>query len=75
MMKKSITYFDETGSINTEETLKQAYERAIELGITDVSFRVSHDFEELIVWILQECVFSGHRPSDNLLRWQVSSSH
>ena len=35
-MKKSILYFDKQGPANTDETLKAAYERAIELGIKDI---------------------------------------
>ncbi|MEM3384210.1 MAG: pyruvate kinase alpha/beta domain-containing protein [Nitrososphaeria archaeon] len=35
-MKKSIIYFDKPGPENTEETIKAAYERAIELGIKDI---------------------------------------
>ena len=41
-MKKNILYFEETGSINTEETLKLAYERAVELDITDVVVATNH---------------------------------
>ncbi len=35
-MKKSILYFEKKGSINTEETIRLAYERAIELNIRDI---------------------------------------
>jgi len=42
MMKKSITYFEKTGPANTEETIRLAYERAVELGITDVVVASTH---------------------------------
>jgi len=41
-MKKSITYFEKTGPENTEETLKMALERALELGIRDIVVASSH---------------------------------
>jgi len=41
-MKKSVTYFEETGPRNTEETIKLARERAAELGIRDIVVASSH---------------------------------
>lgn len=41
-MKKSIAYFEEAGSMNTEETVKLARERAAELGIRDIVVASSH---------------------------------
>lgn len=35
-MKKSILYFEKPGPANTDETLRAAYERAVELGIKDI---------------------------------------
>lgn len=42
MVVKSVTYFDETGPKNTDETLRLARERASELGIRDVVVATSH---------------------------------
>ena len=42
MMKKNITYFEKTGSGNTEETINLAYERALELGISNIVVATSH---------------------------------
>lgn len=42
VMKKNITYFEKTGSSNTEETIKLAYERALELGISNIVVATSH---------------------------------
>jgi len=39
---KAITYFEESGSKNTDETLRLARERASELGIRDVVVATSH---------------------------------
>jgi len=41
-MKKSITYFERFGAMNTEETIKLAYERALELNITDIVVASTH---------------------------------
>ena len=41
-MKKSILYFEKKGSINTEETIRLAYERAIELNIRDIVVSSTH---------------------------------
>ena len=41
-MRKSITYFERPGPENTEETIKLAYERAAELGITDIVVASTH---------------------------------
>jgi hypothetical protein len=41
-MKKSITYFEESVPSNTEETIKLAYERALELGIKDIVVASTH---------------------------------
>jgi len=41
-MKKSITYFEKTGPENTQETIRLAYERALELGIKDVVVASTH---------------------------------
>jgi hypothetical protein len=41
-MKKSITYFENTGPSNTDETLKLARERALELGIRDIVVASTH---------------------------------
>ena len=41
-MKKSILYFEEAGSMNTEETVKLARDRAAELGIRDIVVASSH---------------------------------
>ncbi|MEM2110561.1 MAG: pyruvate kinase alpha/beta domain-containing protein [Candidatus Bathyarchaeia archaeon] len=41
-MKKSITYFENTGPGNTEETIKLARERALELGIRDIVVASTH---------------------------------
>lgn len=35
-MRKTITYFEKAGPENTEETIRLAYERALELGVKDV---------------------------------------
>jgi len=42
MMMKNITYFEKTGLDNTEETIKLAYERAVELGIRDIVVASTH---------------------------------
>ena len=42
MAKKSIVYYEKKGSSNTEETLRLAYERAKELGITDIIIATTH---------------------------------
>ncbi|MFQ6095240.1 MAG: pyruvate kinase alpha/beta domain-containing protein, partial [Candidatus Bathyarchaeia archaeon] len=42
MMKKGITYFEKPGLENTEETLKLAYERALELNIKDIVVASTH---------------------------------
>ena len=41
-MRKSITYFEKAGSENTVELIRLAYERALELGITDVVVASTH---------------------------------
>ena len=41
-MKKSILYFEQIGVINTEETIRLAYMRAVELGVTDVVVASTH---------------------------------
>lgn len=41
-MKKSITYFEKPGPENTDETIRLAYERAVELGITDIVVASTH---------------------------------
>jgi len=41
-MKKSITYFEKSGSDNTDETIKLAYERALELNIRDIVVASTH---------------------------------
>ena len=41
-MKKSITYFEKAGSDNTDETIKLAYERALELNIKDIVIASTH---------------------------------
>jgi len=41
-MKKSITYFEKSGSDNTDETIKLAYERAVELNIRDIVVASTH---------------------------------
>ena len=42
MMKKSVTYFEKPGSENTEETIRLAHERALELRITDIVVASTH---------------------------------
>jgi hypothetical protein len=42
IMKKSITYFEKRGFINTRETLRLAYERAVELNINDIILSSPH---------------------------------
>jgi len=41
-MKKTITYFEKSGSDNTDETIKLAYERALELNIKDIVVASTH---------------------------------
>jgi hypothetical protein len=41
-MKKSITYFQKPGATNTGETLRLAYERAMDVGITDIIIGTIH---------------------------------
>ena len=41
-MRKSITYFEKAGPANTDETVRLAYERALELGVTDVVVASTH---------------------------------
>jgi len=41
-VKKNITYFEQTGSGNTDETIKLAYERALELNIKDIVVASTH---------------------------------
>ncbi len=41
-MKKGITYFEKSAPSNTEETIKLAYERAVELGIKDIVVASTH---------------------------------
>jgi len=41
-MKKSITYFEKAGLDNTDETVKLAYERALELNIKDIVVASTH---------------------------------
>lgn len=41
-MKKSITYFEKKGSNNTHETLRLAYERAMELNICNIVISSTH---------------------------------
>lgn len=41
-MKKNITYFEKKGPINTSETLRLAYERAVELNIKDIVLSSTH---------------------------------
>ncbi|MBS7614909.1 hypothetical protein KEJ18_04175 [Candidatus Bathyarchaeota archaeon] len=42
MTVKSITYFEKSGSKNTDETLNLAYKRASELGIRDIVVASTH---------------------------------
>ncbi len=42
MTVKTVTYFEKAGSKNTDETLRLAHERALELGIRDVVVASSH---------------------------------
>lgn len=42
MMKKSITYFNKPGPTNTDETLKLAYEKALELSISNIVIASTH---------------------------------
>jgi hypothetical protein len=42
MMRKNITYFEESNPDNTEETIKLTYERAVELGIRDIVVASTH---------------------------------
>ena len=42
MTVRTIAYFEEAGSKNTDETLRLAHERAVELGIRDVVVASSH---------------------------------
>jgi len=42
MMRKSITYFEKPGPDNTDETIKLAYERALQLGISDIVVASTH---------------------------------
>jgi len=41
-VKKSITYFEKPGQGNTEELIKLAYERAVELNVRDVVVASTH---------------------------------
>jgi hypothetical protein len=41
-MRKAITYFEKTGPENTGETIRLAYERALELGIRDIVVASTH---------------------------------
>jgi len=41
-MRKSITYFEKTGPDNTDETVKLAYDRALELNIKDIVVASTH---------------------------------
>ena len=41
-LKKSIIYFEKSGSDNTDETIKLAYERALELNIRDIVVASTH---------------------------------
>lgn len=41
-MKKSITYYENKGQINTSETLRLAYDRAVELNIRDIIISSTH---------------------------------
>ncbi|MEM2239798.1 MAG: pyruvate kinase alpha/beta domain-containing protein [Candidatus Bathyarchaeia archaeon] len=41
-MRKTITYFERAGPGNTEETIRLAYERALELGIRDIVVASTH---------------------------------
>jgi hypothetical protein len=42
LVKKTVIYYSEKGSANTEETLKLAHDRAKELGITDIVVATTH---------------------------------
>lgn len=42
MVKKSVVYYEKKESINTEETLKLAYDRAKELGVSDIIIATTH---------------------------------
>jgi len=42
MMVKTIAYFERSGARNTDETLRLAHERALELGIRDIVVASSH---------------------------------
>src|SRR5512136_2849888 len=48
-MKKSVVYFEKSGLGNTEETVKLAYQRALELGIKDIVVASSHGGTALAV--------------------------
>jgi len=48
-MRKSITYFEKTGPDNTDETVKLAYERALELNIKDIVVASTHGHTALRV--------------------------
>jgi hypothetical protein len=76
-MKKNITYFEKPGSENTEETIKLAYERAIELGIKDVvvassygstALRVAEYFDPSKFNIVAVTICEGHRDKG----WTIS---
>jgi hypothetical protein len=41
-VKKNTVYFEKRGSANMEETIKTAYERALELGIKDIVVASTH---------------------------------
>lgn len=41
-MKKNIAYFEKTGSANMDETVKLAFERAMELGVKDIVVATNH---------------------------------
>ena len=43
-MEKKILYFDTPGKANTEDTLKLARERAVELGIDQVVVATTHGY-------------------------------
>jgi len=69
-VKKSITYFEDTGPSNTEETIRLALERAIELGIRDIivasthgktALRVAEIFDNSNVNIVAVTICEGYK--------------
>lgn len=69
MLKKSITYFTKKGQINTEETIRLAYERALELKIKDIVIATTHGYTALKV----AEVFNN--PKFNLVAVSISEAY